>query len=76
MNASIKFEEKELAQFLFMAKGSIGELLNQLYVAFYQDCISEETFNHFSKAVDQIGRLTGGLMNNLGKPKSRGSSFT
>lgn len=65
MTAPIKFEEKELAQFLFMAKGSIEELLNQLYVALYQNCISKNTFNHFSKKADEIGRLVGDLVNHI-----------
>ena len=61
----MKLKEKELAQFLFMAKGSIGELLNQLYVAYYQNCISKNTFNHLSRKTDEIGRLVGDLVNHL-----------
>ena len=65
----------EFIQFLSIAKGSVGEVGAQLYVALDQGYIDEETFKRLSKKAAEIGRMTGKLMNYLKKAKIRGTKY-
>ncbi len=47
---------KEFLQFLYIAKGSVGELRAQLYIAFDVKMIGEEKFSKCSLQCEQISR--------------------
>jgi four helix bundle protein len=65
----------EFIQFLSIAKGSVGEVRTQLYVALDQKYIDEETFKRLSNRATEIGRMIGKLMNYLKKAKIRGTKY-
>jgi four helix bundle protein len=52
---------KEFAYFLSVAKGSLGEVRAQLYVASDQSYIDKSTFAELSLLTADTGRLLGGL---------------
>jgi four helix bundle protein len=52
---------KEFSYFLSVAKGSLGELRAQLYVASDQGYIDDATFKELSQLAAETGRLLGGL---------------
>lgn len=58
-------------QFLSHAKGSIGEIKDQLYCALDERYITPVQFDETYKIADSASRLTGGLMKYL-----RGSEIT
>lgn len=57
--------KKEFAAFLYHAKGSIGELRSQLYVALDLGYISEKEFNEAYTASVSIAKQLSGLINFL-----------
>jgi four helix bundle protein len=65
----------EFAQFLAVAKGSLGEVIAQLYVASDQGYLSREEFNHLVALGTETGRLIGALMSYLRKSSLKGSKF-
>ena len=52
---------KEFGYFLSVAKGSLGEVRAQLYVASDQSYIDKSTFDELSLLTADTGRLLGGL---------------
>ena len=56
---------KEFIQFLYIAKGSAGEVRAQLYVASDQQFIDRETFTNLSNLSTEICRMLAGLINHL-----------
>jgi len=52
---------REFAHFLSMAKGSLGEVRAQLYVALDQSYIDKPTFDELCLLTTDAGRLLGGL---------------
>ena len=66
---------KEFVQFLSVAKGSVGEVRSQLYVALDQAYISQETFEHLSAEAIEISRMLSGLMKYLRKAGMKGSKY-
>lgn len=63
---------KEFIQFLYIAKGSSGEVRAQLYVAFDQAYISQLTFEQLSKKTTEISRMISGLISYLNKSSYKG----
>jgi four helix bundle protein len=66
---------KEFAQFLSVAKGSVGEVRSQLYVALDQKYISETMFEQLTGEATEISRMLSGLMKYLRKAGMKGSKY-
>ena len=65
--------DKEFAHFLSIAKGSLGEVRAQLYVALDQSYIDKPTFEELSLLAGDTARLLGGLSRYLRqKQETRG----
>jgi four helix bundle protein len=57
--------DKEFLQFLFVAKGSCGEVRAQLYLAHDQQYLSDEEFGELSQKALQLSRVIAGLIKYL-----------
>ena len=58
---------RELIQFLFIAKGSAAEVQSQLYVAFDAGYLAQEQFEQLYELAGLTGRLIGGFIRYLKK---------
>jgi four helix bundle protein len=65
----------EFVQFLAVAKGSVGEVIAQLYVASDQGYITREEFDRLIALATETGRRIGALMSYLRKSNMKGSKF-
>ena len=65
----------EFIQFLSIAKGSVGEVRAQLYVALDQNYVSQEAFDRLYAMTRTISRLVAGLMNYLRTTPVRGTKY-
>jgi four helix bundle protein len=65
----------EFSQFLSIAKGSIGEVKSQLYVAIDQEYVDRKTFDRLFQLAAEVGKMTGGLMGYLRKSKVKGTKY-
>ncbi len=63
---------KEFIQFLYIAKGSAGEVRAQLYVALDQTYINQASFNLLNKNAAEISRMLSGFINYLNKSSFKG----
>lgn len=66
---------KEFVQFLSVAKGSVGEVRSQLYIALDQEYISVATFEQLSGEAMEISRMLSGLMKYLRKAGMKGIKY-
>ena len=66
---------REFVNFLSVAKGSIGEVRAQLYIARDQEYISDRDFDHAKKLVIETGNTIGGLMKYLKQSEFKGKKF-
>ncbi len=57
--------DKEFRNFLYIAKGSCGEVRSMLYLAYRLDYIKETNFLFLQKDVVEISRLISGLIKTL-----------
>lgn len=65
----------EFVQFLSVAKGSVGELRAQLYVALDAGFLTNDEFNALSNNAIEISRMLSGLMRYLKTTDIRGQKF-
>jgi four helix bundle protein len=66
---------REFIQFLSQAKGSVGEVKDELYTALDEHYISEEDFEKAYRLADDATNLIGGFMGYLRRAENRGSKF-
>jgi four helix bundle protein len=59
--------DKEFAHFLFVAKGSAGEVRSQLYLALDLNYINQEVFDELLAEITEISRLLSGFIKYLNK---------
>lgn len=57
--------DKEFANFLNMARGSVSETQSHLYVALDQSYINQDTFSNIYALLDEISRMTNALCQHL-----------
>jgi four helix bundle protein len=65
----------EFAQFLSIAKGSVGEVKAQLYVAHDQHYVEAQEFKGLFDLTSEIGRMAGGLIAYLRNTNYKGAKF-
>ena len=66
---------KEFVQLLSNAKGSCGEVRDQLYVALDEGYISKSDFDKTYEMTIEVGRLISGFMKYLRGSQIRGNKF-
>jgi len=66
---------KEFVQFLSSAKGSIGEVRTQLYVALDQNYIDQPTFNQLNALAIETAKKIGGLIKYLRRTDIKGLKY-
>ena len=66
---------KEFIQFLYIAKGSAGEVRSQLYTALDLSYITKDYFNRIYETVLKISKLISGLINYLKNSKYNGEKY-
>ncbi|MGB2870143.1 MAG: four helix bundle protein [Bacteroidota bacterium] len=66
---------KEFVQFLSVAKGSIGEVRSQLYIALDQGYIDRKMFDEISNLALETGRVIAGLMRYLRQTAIKGNKY-
>ncbi len=59
--------DKEFIHFLFIAKGSAGEVRSQLYLASDLNYITQEVFNELLSEISEISKLLSGFIKYLSK---------
>ena len=64
---------KEFIQFLYIAKGSAGEVRAQLYVALDQKFIDQQTFGRLKAISTEISGMLSGFINHLNKSNYTGA---
>jgi four helix bundle protein len=67
--------DREFANFLSIAKGSLGELRSQLYAALDQNYLTAEEFHGIVELTDRNSRQISGLMKYLRTSELRGAKF-
>jgi hypothetical protein len=65
-------DNREFQQFLSVAKGSVGEVRSQLYVALDAGFVTQEQFNRADKLAHDITHMVGAFIVYLRKSKLRG----
>lgn len=66
---------KEFGQFLWISKGSAGEVRSQLYRALDNNYIDENEFNTAYKLADDVGKIDRELINHLKESDIKGIKF-
>jgi len=67
--------DKEFRQFLSTAKGSLGEVRAQLYIALDAGYLSEKDFRELYELVLETAKRVGGFMRYLGQSPLTGSKY-
>jgi four helix bundle protein len=66
---------QEFIQFLYIAKGSCGEVRAQLYVALDQGYITHEAFDEMSNSFKRVSGMLAGLIDYLKASRLRGEKY-
>ena len=66
---------KEFRQFLATAKGSVGELKSQLYVALDANLLAADQFDHLMTLANETSRLLAGFLRYLKNSEHKSSKF-
>ncbi len=66
-----KNNNNEFVRYLRIAKGSAGEVRNQLYIALAVDYIAEKEFNEVNNLLEDLAKQIGGLIGYLEKHKKQ-----
>ena len=66
----------ELIQYLYIAKGSVGEVVRQLYVAMDQDYLVQKEFDEIHGLAGDISKMIGGLIEYLKGSKMKGPKYS
>ena len=56
---------KEFTKFLYIAKGSCGEVRSMLYIAYKLNYIDKDSFENLKKDCQEISRMISGLIKTL-----------
>lgn len=67
-----KNSNNEFIRFLRIAKGSVGEARNQLYLAFIVKHISKEEFDSINQSLEDLARQLGRFINYLVEQRKAG----
>ena len=67
--------DKEFVQFLFMAKGSCGEVRAQLYLASDRAYLSDEQFSKLTRDATELSRMISGLIKYLKQSQLTGKKY-
>jgi four helix bundle protein len=67
--------DKEFIQFLFMAKGSCGEVRAQLYLANDRAYLSDEQFSMLARNAAELSRMISGLIKYLRHSQLTGKKY-
>ena len=67
--------DKEFIQFLFMAKGSCGEVRAQLYLAFDRVYLPEDEFSKLAGNAIELSRVISGLIKYLKNSELTGKKY-
>jgi four helix bundle protein len=70
-----KNNNNEFIRFLKIAKGSVGEVRNQLYIALAVNYITEQEFDKINKELEDLANQIGGFIVYLEK-KRKSKEFT
>jgi four helix bundle protein len=66
----------EFIQFLYIAKGSVGEVLSQLYVAMDQGYVMEKEFVKVHGLARETSKMIGGLIEYLKNSRMKGPKYS
>ncbi|MEK7211919.1 MAG: four helix bundle protein [Patescibacteria group bacterium] len=67
-----KNNNNEFIRFLRISKGSVGEVKNQLYIALAVGYITQETFEHVKKELDELANQIGSFITYLENKRKSG----
>ncbi len=66
---------REFNQFLSIAKGSVGEVKSQLYIAFDQEYLDKKTFERLFSSATEISKMINGLMGYIRDSSIKGIKY-
>jgi len=67
--------DKEFIQFLYIAKGSCGEVRTQLYLAYDRSYFATAEFNELLEQAQQLSRMLAGLIKYLRQSQISGTKY-